>query len=192
MGCTETEFMAGAERAGLAVLPSSPLPGLTTHGHLLRAEDTVVRATIVEALRWIFLELGGDEQLLAAKRRLPLRPDGYLDGQLLEVDEIQHFSSARLRTLEMYPAGTALGFDLDEYRELCRHWSSRGGDHYRAAKQTVDFPHHGGRTAQRAYFDAARDLLAEPLGAGPVIRVAAPGCDGTLALRRLEQSSTRS
>lgn len=176
--------MAGARRAGYAIKPGATLPWLTVHGHLSTGLDAIP-ASVVNTLRRIFLALGGDEDALRAKRRGPLRPDAFLGGQILELDEIQHFSSARLRSLDAYPADAALGFDLDEYRALCRRWAPHGGDRYRAAKQTIDFPAPGGRTAQRAYFDALRDLLAPYAGTDPVIRIPAPECDPHLALDRL-------
>jgi hypothetical protein len=85
--------------------------------------------------------------------------------QIVEVDEIQHFTSDRLSTLRLYPATSDLAFDLDAYVSLCKTWRVKG-DGYRSAKPTVDFPHPGGRRAQRAYFDAMRDLAASGLGNG--------------------------
>jgi hypothetical protein len=141
---------------------------------------------VVELLRAIYLKLGGDETALANKRRgSDPKPDFLLGDheQIVEVDEIQHFTSDRLSTLRLYPATSDLAFDLDAYVSLCKTWRVKG-DGYRSAKPTVDFPHPGGRRAQRAYFDAMRDLAASGLGNGPVIRIPAPECDGDLAYER--------
>jgi hypothetical protein len=62
-------------------------------------------------------------------------------------------------------------------------WHQRA-DRYRAGKPTRDFPFAGGRRAQRAYFDAFRDLVAPSFGLR-VLRVPAPECDGALAYQRL-------
>jgi hypothetical protein len=132
--------------------------------------------------------LGGDEPLVRAKAQRPLSPDFVLpNGQLVEVDEIQHFTSDRLRTLELYPPEVSLGFDLGFYRDLCdRH--HRTADRYRADKTATDFPFPGGRRAQRAFLDAVRDLLAPYLAGHPVLRVPAPECDAALAFARAERS----
>lgn len=189
MGRTEQAFMAGARAAGYAVTPGRTVSWLTGYGHLEPALSRMVPAEIIEVLQRIFLTLDGDEELLRAKRASRLRPDALLGGQILEVDEIQHFSTARLTALDLYPERAPLAFDRDEYRALCRRWAPKGGDRYRAGKQTVEFPHPGGRTAQRAYFDALRDLVAPHIAAGPVIRIAAPECDPALALKRLRETT---
>jgi hypothetical protein len=61
-----------------------------------------------------------------------------------------------------------------------------GSDAYRAPKQTAEFPWPGGRRARRAYFDAVR-VAAPYFGVGPVVRVAAPECNPSLALCRFRQ-----
>ena len=104
---------------------------------------------------------GGNEKPLAAKRRgSDPTPDFLLNcRQIIEVDEIQHFTTDRLTTLRLYPGDIELGFGLSEYISLCETWRPTA-DRYRTAKPTQDFPHPGGRRAQRAYFDALRDLAA--------------------------------
>jgi hypothetical protein len=66
---------------------------------------------------------------------------------------------------------------------LISHWSSVA-DNFRAAKPAVDFPRPGGRRAQRAYFDAVRDLVAPSFG-WTVCRVPAPECNAVTAAARL-------
>lgn len=184
---TEQEFMAAARAEGYAITCGTTVPWLTGYGHVEPGLARTLPVDTLAALRRIFVTLGGDEDLLRAKRASRLRPDGFLGGRILEVDEIQHFSTARGIALELYPDGAALGFDRDAYRALCRRWGPHGGDRYRAAKRTVEFPRPGGRTAQRAYFDALRDLGAPHSGTGPVIRIPAPECNPALALERLRE-----
>jgi hypothetical protein len=185
MGRTEQGFMAAARAAGYAITSGAPVPGLTGRGHLEPGLVAAAPEEVIAALHGMFVALGGDEAVLRTKRSAPLRPDGLLGGRLLEVDEIQHFTTARLMTLDRYADDASVGFDRDEYQSLCRHWAPRGGDRYRASKPTVDFPRPGGRTAQRAYFDALRDLAAPYLSVGPVLRIPAPECDPAIALTRL-------
>jgi hypothetical protein len=100
-------------------------------------------------------------------------------GTLIEIDESQHFTTARLTTLELYPADAALGYDLDEYKALCGQWSSQADNYFRTKAARGFGP--GGRQRQRAYYDALRDLAAPVMGHPPTIRVAAPTRDGRAA-----------
>jgi hypothetical protein len=126
-------------------------------------------------LKKVFEALKGDATALTAKRATPLHPDGFLIDYncLLEFDELQHFTSYRLTTLECYPPAPPLGFDADELRRLCLancHLAERkGAAGYRKPKP--EFPFEGGRHAQRAFFDACRDLLPPQLGLRPTIRI---------------------
>jgi hypothetical protein len=119
----------------------------------------------------IYSTLGGERRSL--KRMQRLRCDAYFGGNhnfILEFDEIQHFSSDRARTLQMFPGDLHLGFDKAHYLALCnQHWER--ADAYRRAKQTADFRFVGGRTAQRAYFDAFRDILPMLHGLRPTVRI---------------------
>src|SRR5215203_5712603 len=72
------------------------------------------------ALAVIYARLKGDPTVLAAARENLFLPVQKLDGTVVEVDGPEHFTSFRLTTLELYPAGAPLGFDPDEYAELCR------------------------------------------------------------------------
>jgi hypothetical protein len=183
MGKTQSEFAALTAADGLE--PGHRLPWLSNRGHL-HLEEIGASIGLVNRLREIYLALGGDEQALASKRAGSDPTPDFLHGpssQLVEVDEIQHFTSDRRLTLEMYPSSLSLGFDINAYSGLCTTWSATA-DRYRATKQTRDFSYPGGRRAQRAYFDALRDLAAPAFGNGPVIRIPAPECDGSLAYRR--------
>lgn len=90
-------------------------------------------------------------------------------GTLVEVDEVQHFTSARLTALCLYPRDVSLGFDLDEYLALAEQWRGRG-DRAFAYKTAREFPGTAGRQRQRAYFDAVRDVLAPFLPCPRLIR----------------------
>jgi hypothetical protein len=119
--------------------------------------------------------LGGDLQKLQNKRRSSLPVDFDLgDRLLLEVDEPQHFSTPRLQTLDFYE-GLQHDLDIDRYRDLCIRYSGEA-DSYRRTKTAADFPFPGGRTAQRAYLDAVRDLLAPAFGF-TFIRIPSPTRD---------------
>jgi hypothetical protein len=190
MGATETGVLARAHIAGIPLRRGERVPWLTFFGHLDAYVQEAAPAAVIDVLDRIFLGLGGDRARLAAKRPSSSpTPDARLGGQIVEIDEIQHFTSDRLYALRHYRRETQLGFDIQQYGELCRQWATRG-DRYRAAKQSVDFPRPGGRRAQRAYFDACRDLLAPHLDGGPVIRVPAPECDAGLAYERLQRILT--
>ena len=72
-------------------------------------------------MRSIYEELGGDESLLASKRSgSDPRIDLLLDARAvaIEVDEIQHFTTDRLRTLDLYPPEVEVCFDVDTYSTL--------------------------------------------------------------------------
>ena len=133
----------------------------------------------------IYARLGGDVSVLHASREnllLPVELVHEPTGTVIEVDESHHFTSFRLAALELYPEAAAVGFDLDEHRELCRAWSARtdGLDRALAAKGFG----FGGIQRERAYHDALLDLAAPAMGHPPVVRVAAVDGDGAAAYRR--------
>ena len=83
---------------------------------------------------------------------------------------------------ELYSAGTALGFDPDEYADLCRTWcSSTDGLARGLPAKGFGF---GGVQRERAYRDALLDLAAPAMGLPPVVRIAAVDGDGAAAYRR--------
>jgi hypothetical protein len=125
------------------------------------------------AIERIYLALGGSKEAQRSKRCQELRSDAYFGGDhnfILEFDEYQHFSSARAQALKLLPVGLRLGFDKTQYLELCVKHGGRA-DSYRRNKKTVDFDFVGGRTAQRAYFDAFRDILPTLHGLRPTVRI---------------------
>ncbi|MCM5530311.1 hypothetical protein [Parasegetibacter sp. NRK P23] len=121
----------------------------------------------------IFTSLNGDKEASQAKRILTLDCDAYFGGQhnfILEFDEHQHFSSARLKTFEFYPTDLKVNFSIEKWKQLCKTHKEKA-DKYRKAKTTTDFNFEGGRTAQRAYLDCFRDLLPLLHGLQPIVRI---------------------
>jgi hypothetical protein len=111
----------------------------------------------------VHARLGGDWSRLEKKRRALLRFDFQVDDStLIEVEPRYHFSSARMTTLDFYE-DLDHSLDVVQYRELCSRFSG-DADRYQSKREAPDFPSPGGRTAQRAYFDTAKDLLAPAHG----------------------------
>jgi hypothetical protein len=186
MGATENGTYALAREAGIELERGTAVPWLSNRGHLNPILAGVVPAATLSTLSSIHHRLGGDEKALAAKRvGSSPRPDFVLASAklVIEIDEIQHFTRDRLTTLELYPPSAELAFDVAEYRALIGQWGAVA-DRYRAVKPSIDFPHAGGRRAQRAYFDAVRDLVA-PSFRWRILRVPAPECDAAIAAARL-------
>lgn len=167
--------MLAAERDGITFERRSH-GWLTGLGHL---DPAIGDGALVQALVRVFSVLGGVESEFRAKpqRRLPGGLVHAESGTLIEVDEPQHFTTFRLATLDRYPHRPRLGYDLDEYRQLCET-HRRAADQFRRTQPAPGFPGHGGRARQRAYNDALRDLAAPALGHPPVLRVPAPDGDG--------------
>ncbi len=66
---------------------------------------------------------------------------------VIEYDERQHFTVQRAKSLELYPADLALGFDRQEWLTA-----------YRTTQATDPTPPY--RDEQRAFYDSLRDILA--------------------------------
>lgn len=174
---------------GVDLRPSGRFEWLSSRGHLgLTASKAP--PFVLDRLGEIHRMLGGDSGLLASKRARPLPVDFVVSGEavLVEIDEFQHFTTPRAVTLDFYD-GIEHGLDVARYRELCRTTSARA-DAYRRAKTAVDFPSGGGRTAQRAYFDAVRDMIAPRFGY-QVVRVPAVDHDPRAAADDLLAALTR-
>lgn len=160
VGDCQRAFGAAAEEDGLLLGPSR-LPWINQRGHFglpSECED------VTPQLEAIFVELGGDPVVQSAKRARPLTGDfvEFRTGALIEIDEVQHFTSFRAASLGLYGAQVRLGFDRAVYFDLCRELAPRS-DRYRAAKDAVGFG-PGGRQRQRAYNDAL--VLYVPAFAG--------------------------
>lgn len=178
VGDCQREFAAAALEDGIALSPQS-FPWLSQRGHLALPEDSMAR----EVLSRIYAALGGDAEILGTARSTALRGDFLHQptATLIEIDESQHFTSARLTTLDLYPATLPLGFDLDHYKAVCRRYRAQA-DRYRAAKEARGFG-PAGRTRQRAYYDALRDIATPATGHPPLVRIDAPHGNGRAAYR---------
>ncbi|MGH7798118.1 MAG: hypothetical protein ACREQ2_24920 [Candidatus Binatia bacterium] len=76
---------------------------------------------------------------------------------IVEFDESQHFTRARLITLSLYPE-MALGFSIPRWQELCREVDAQDD-------QPFD------RDERRAWYDTLRDLVPAVHGFEPTIRL---------------------
>lgn len=180
VGDCENAFMEAARREGVELVRYKK-HWLNQRGHFGlpdRASD------VTDPLNSIFLSLGGRPAEQATKRTTALPGDFiHLEtGTIIEVDEVQHFTSFRLKSFEFYAPDSPLGFELDEYRDLCRRFAAKA-DTYRQSKAAAAFG-PGGRQRQRAYYDALRDLAVPAMGLPPLIRVPAPDGDGGTAFER--------
>jgi hypothetical protein len=196
-GPCELAFAQAAEKDGI-VLAEPWLDWLCEQGHLgldriveeTEDDEMIERAARpVEVLAEIYSNLGGD---LAV--RYACRGNFYIPGDfvheptntLIEVDEAFHFTSFRLLALDLYPKELDLGFDIDEYRDLCRELAPQY-DRYNRAVAAKGFG-IGGVQRERAYHDSLRDLGAGVVGRPPVVRIPAVDGDGAAAYARCRES----
>lgn len=136
----------------------------------------------LEVLGAIFERLRGDISVLHASRGnllLPPLPVHEPTGTLIAVDGLEHFTSSRLATLQLYPPDAALGFSAAEHAELCR--VSRGQADTMSPGLPAKAFGFGGVQRERAYHDALRDLATPAMGRPPLIRIAALDGDGAAA-----------
>jgi len=152
--------------------------------------DVMQRAEIaVPALEQMFGRLKGLTPVLHSCRvNLPYMPVlvHMESATLVEVDDVLHFTSGRLTTLDLYPPEVPLGFDIDEYKALCREHGPTS-DKWRFGLASKMFGFHGLQN-QRAYEDAVRDLAVWVMGFPPLIRVPAIDGDGAAAYARVKDA----
>lgn len=180
VGDCENAFLEAARGEGLG-LARCKTPWLNQRGHFGLPDRA---SNVTGPLHDIFLSLGGQAPEQAAKRTTAL-PGDFIHvetGTIIEIDELQHFTSFRLKSFKYYPAGYPLDFGVEEYQELCRRFAPKA-DKYRQAKAAAAFG-PGGRQRQRAYYDALRDLATPAMGHPPIIRVPAPDGNGAAAFER--------
>ena len=192
-GNVQSAFAQAAAEDGI-VLGSRSFAWLCEQGHVglervakARRDPALVApvTAALEQLAAIYARLKGDTSVLYAAREnllLPVELAHEPTGTLIEVDESPHFTSFRLAALELYAADAAVGFDLDEYKDLCRAWCSRT-DGLARGMPAKGFG-FGGVQRERAYHDALRDLATPAMGHPPVVRIAAVDGDGAAAYRR--------
>lgn len=155
------EAMQLLRRRGLDVEESVRFDWLTSKTPIEPGSE--IPAQLKYRLIALHKKLGGDWSRLPRKRLQYLRIDLKVgESTLIELDTLQHFSSARLTTLDMYD-GLDHSLDIDAYRQLCLQYREEA-DKYQRTREAPDFPFEGGRTAQTAYFDAAKDLIPAAFG----------------------------
>jgi hypothetical protein len=186
-------FAQAAAQDGI-VLESQSFTWLCEQGHIglervaKARRDPALVAPVTAALpvlAAIYARLKGDISVLSASREnllLPVELVHARSGTVIEVDGPPHFTSSRLAALDLYPAGAAVGFDLDAYRALCREWCARS-DALSRGLPAKGFG-FGGVQRERAYHDALRDLATPAMGHPPLIRIAALDGDGAAAYAR--------
>jgi hypothetical protein len=196
-GPCELAFAEEAEKDGI-VLAEPWVDWLCEQGHLgidriadeSEDEALIERVTRpVEILGEIYHDLHGDLAVRYSCRANLLIPGDFIHEPtrtLIEVDTARHFTSFRLLALDLYPADAELGFDRDEYRELCRSLAPEydGFSRGLAAKGFGI----GGIQRELAYRDSMRDLGAPVMGHPPVVRIPAVDGDGAAAYVRNRES----
>ena len=192
-GDVQLAFAQAAAEDGI-VLESQSFDWLCEQGHVglervakVRRDPALVEpvTAALEQLGVIYARLKGDISVLYASRENLLLPVDLVHeptGTVIEVDESPHFTSFRLAALELYAADVTVGFDLDEYKDLCRAWCSRT-DGLARGLPAKGFG-FGGVQRERAYHDALRDLATPAMGHPPVVRIPAVDGDGAAAYRR--------
>jgi hypothetical protein len=187
-------FAEAAGKDGIELVAQPTFDWYTEAGHLgferaaMNRRDPALKDPVTAAvpvLSAIYERLGGNPVVLRSMRAnffLTIDLAHAPTGLLIAVDESPHFTSFRLKALDLYPPDTALGFDLEQYRELCREWSRQTDNLNRAfAAKGFGF---GGRQKERAYRDSLLDLAAPAMGHPPVFRVVALDGDGEAAYQR--------
>jgi len=115
VGATEDVFHSLAAAEGFEFERGVVVPWLSNLGHLNAA---ISNDGLAKNLRALHAQLRGDERLLASKRAgSSPRLDFVLQTRslIVEIDEIQHFTSDRLATLHAYPENPDLAFDVERY-----------------------------------------------------------------------------
>lgn len=171
----EYDVITASRELGPRLTMGGPLRWLTTRGHLEPVVQREAPAEVLATLDVIHRSLGGDARILATKHAQPLGVDLLgPNGESIELDEVQHFTSARRDSLRWYPGVTSLGFTLgfsiDQYRSLIEVWKAKANAVF-TRQWSADFDFQGGRRAHRAYFDAVKDLLAPTFTGAALVRV---------------------
>lgn len=192
-----TAFAEAAAKDGIVLEPQT-FDWASEPGHLAvdeLADETgdpgvMQRAEIgVAALEQIFNRFNGLVPVLQACRgNKPYVPVLVHEPTLtiVQVDELLHFSTPRLQSLELYPGEVQVGFDIEEFKELCRTHAPQT-DKWRYGLASKTFGFHG-LQRERAYHDAVRDIAAWVMGYPPVVRIAAVDGDGDAAYERAKDS----
>lgn len=180
----EVDVQAELRRHGLVATPAPGTAWLTERGHLNDIVQQHAPAEVIEALDDVHSSLGGDRRALARCRNTPIHTGLLVNRQRIQIDDVGHFTSARLQSLSLYPSGLPFGFNLDQYRALIEAWRERAAAVF-SRRSTPDFDFAGGRRARLAFEDALLDLLTPIFTGLPVVRVASPDGDARAAAHAL-------
>lgn len=182
----EREVLAATRSQGVRLSSGAPVRWLTPRGHLDPLVQREAPAEVLETLEDVHRALGGNRQALARKHTGSYCPDLVVasTGQIIEIDEVQHFTGARQATLQQYASEFTLGFSINDYRALIDSWRARAEAVF-TRLWSPDFDFAGGRRAQRAYADALLDLLAPVFTGMAVLRLPVPDSDLRSAVDRL-------
>jgi hypothetical protein len=171
----EVGIAVEAAKEGLFLSPGINFEWIGTKGPYGLSGKT---ASVYEPVMSVAIALGADLDAMRQARRI-VRPRADLmhkdSGVVIEVDEIQHFTSHRLLSFESYPCDAPLGFDLEEYSALCEQHRVKA-DKAWGVKKTATFGLKS-RGRQRAFYDALKDLSLPAAGLPPVVRIAVPDRD---------------
>ena len=176
MSCEcEVGIAVEAAKEGLFLSPGINFEWIGTKGPYGLSGKTAI---VYESVMSVAIALGADLDAMRLAQRI-VRPRADLmhkeSGVIIEVDEIQHFTSHRLLSFESYPDDAPLGFDLEGYRELCERHHVKADKAWGTKKTATFGPRSRGR--QRAFYDALKDLSLPAAGLPPVVRIAVPDRD---------------
>lgn len=183
------DVIAAARMRGLELATAPPMPWLTDRGHLTPVVQRTAPADVIDRLDELHASLGGDRRVLARQSTAPRRIGLVVrtSGQLVAVDDVAHFTSDRLASLDAYPRPFPFGFSLEQYRTLIETWRDRATAVF-TKRWSPDFDFAGGRRAHRAYVDALADLLTPIFTGLPLVRLAVPDHQISPAVDRLARS----
>jgi hypothetical protein len=181
----EYDVIEEARRLGTRLTIGAPQRWLSTRGHLDPLVQQHAPADVLEVLDDLHGALGGNPSALA-RRPIQHQPTDLAtaSGQLIELDEVQHFTSARWDALRRYPAVYSLGFSIDYYRALIETWKAKANAVF-TRQWSPDFDFCGGRRAHRAYYDAVKDLLSPTFTGYELVRVPVLDRDAGRAARAI-------
>lgn len=187
MSCEcEVGIAVEAAKEGLFLSPGINFEWIGTKGPYGLSGKTAI---VYESVMSVAIALGADLDAMRLAQRI-VRPRADLmhkeSGVIIEVDEIQHFTSHRLLSFESYPDDAPLGFDLEDYRELCAQHHVKADKAWGTKKTATFGPRSRGR--QRAFYDALKDLSLPAVGLPPIVRIAVPDRD---YLRAWNQAKNR-
>lgn len=146
----------------------------TCPGWLLRPGRSECR-DVWSTIQVVYQDLTGRElpEVMPSRERRSI--DAVLVGsdglsRIVEVDEVQHFTPARARTLALYPPKTRTAYERAVWQSRSVAASKlRGGGWGRPCPPL--FSNEGGRHSQRAFRDALADLLPGQYGWAPTLRI---------------------